>query len=59
MNLRRGVSTPRDLLRDLDELSVLIADELTPSLAAQVDRTRARDMRKAKCCYLVLCFAMT
>src|SRR5262245_13592133 len=30
MNLRHGVSTPGDLLRDLDESSVLIADELTP-----------------------------
>src|SRR3989475_6401016 len=37
MNLRHGVATPRDLLRELDESSVLIADELTPSLAAQVD----------------------
>jgi phosphoenolpyruvate-protein phosphotransferase (PTS system enzyme I) len=42
MNLRRGVSSPRDLLRDLDESSVLIADELTPSLAAQVDWTKVR-----------------
>jgi phosphotransferase system enzyme I (PtsI) len=42
MNLRQGVSTPRDLLRELDESSVLIADELTPSLAAQVDWTRVR-----------------
>src|SRR5262245_11618001 len=42
MNLRKGVSTPRDLLRQLDEASVLIADELTPSLAAQVDWTRVR-----------------
>ncbi len=42
MNLRHGVSTPRDLLRDLDESSVLIADELTPSLAAQVDWSRVR-----------------
>jgi phosphotransferase system enzyme I (PtsI) len=42
MNLRRGVATPRDLLRELDEASVLIADELTPSLAAQVDWTRVR-----------------
>ena len=41
MNLR-GVSTPRDLLRELDESSVLIADELTPSLAAQVDWTKVR-----------------
>src|SRR5437870_10738482 len=42
MNLRRGVSTPRDLLRELDEASILIADELTPSLAAQVDWTKVR-----------------
>jgi phosphotransferase system enzyme I (PtsI) len=42
MNLRHDVSTPRDLLRDLDESSVLIADELTPSLAAQVDWSRVR-----------------
>ena len=35
-------STPRDLLRELDESSVLIADELTPSLAAQVDWTKVR-----------------
>src|SRR5438477_12112261 len=42
MNLRKGVSTPRDLLRELDEASVLIADELTPSLAAQVDWTNVR-----------------
>jgi phosphotransferase system enzyme I (PtsI) len=31
-NLRREAATPRELLRELDELSVLIADELTPSL---------------------------
>jgi phosphotransferase system enzyme I (PtsI) len=42
LNLRQGVSTPRDLLRELDEASVLIADELTPSLAAQVDWTKVR-----------------
>jgi phosphoenolpyruvate-protein phosphotransferase (PTS system enzyme I) len=42
MNLRQGVATPRDLLREIDEASVLIADELTPSLAAQVDWTRVR-----------------
>ncbi len=42
MNLRRDVSTPRDLLRELDESSVLVADELTPSLAAQVDWTKVR-----------------
>ena len=42
MNLRQGLETPRDLLRELDESSVLIADELTPSLAAQVDWNRVR-----------------
>jgi phosphotransferase system enzyme I (PtsI) len=42
MNLRQGVAAPRDLLRDLDESSVLIADELTPSVAAQVDWTKVR-----------------
>src|ERR1700730_5300755 len=42
MNLRKGVSTPRDLLRELDEASIIIADELTPSLAAQVDWTKVR-----------------
>lgn len=42
MNLREGVATPRDLLREIDEASVLIADELTPSLAAQVDWTKVR-----------------
>ena len=42
MNLRQGLESPRDLLRELDESSVLIADELTPSLAAQVDWTKVR-----------------
>ena len=42
MNLRTHVATPRDLLRELDESSVLVADELTPSLAAQVDWTKVR-----------------
>jgi phosphotransferase system enzyme I (PtsI) len=42
MNLRRGASTPRDLLRELDEASVLVADELPPSIAAQVDWTKVR-----------------
>ncbi len=42
MNLRKGGATPRDLLRELDESSVLIADELTPSIAAQVDWTKVR-----------------
>ena len=42
MNLRKGVTTARDLLSALDESSVLIADELTPSIAAQVDWTKVR-----------------
>jgi phosphotransferase system enzyme I (PtsI) len=42
MNLLQGAATPRDLLRDLDESSVIIADELTPSLVAQVDWTKVR-----------------
>lgn len=42
MNLREGVTTPRDLLEAIEEASVLIADELTPSLAAQVDWTKVR-----------------
>lgn len=42
MNLRQDVTTPRDLLSALEEASVLIADELTPSLAAQVDWTKVR-----------------
>jgi phosphotransferase system enzyme I (PtsI) len=42
MNLRRGASTTRDLLQELDEASVLIADELPPSIAAQVDWTKVR-----------------
>jgi len=42
MNLRRDLTTARDLLRELDESSVLVADELTPSLAAQVDWTKVR-----------------
>jgi len=42
MNLRQGVSSARELLREIDEASVIIADELTPSLAAQVDWSRVR-----------------
>lgn len=42
MNLREGVSTPRELLQAIEEASVLVADELTPSLAAQVDWTKVR-----------------
>ncbi len=41
MNLRRGASS-HDLLQELDEASVLVADELPPSIAAQVDWTKVR-----------------
>ncbi len=37
MNLGYGRGAGRELFRDVDEGSVLIADELTPSMAAQVD----------------------
>jgi phosphotransferase system enzyme I (PtsI) len=40
LNLQQG--SAHDVLRELDESSVLIADELTPSLAAQVDWTKVR-----------------
>jgi phosphotransferase system enzyme I (PtsI) len=40
MNLRHGARGPRDLLRELDGPSILIADELTASLAAQLDWNR-------------------
>ena len=40
MNLRHGARGARDLLSELDGPSVLIADELTASLAAQLDWTR-------------------
>ena len=42
MNLRLGAATPLELLNQLDDGSVLVADELTPSLAAQVDWARVR-----------------
>jgi phosphotransferase system enzyme I (PtsI) len=42
VNLRREGSAARDFLRDVAEGSVLIADELTPSLAAQMDWTHVR-----------------
>jgi phosphotransferase system enzyme I (PtsI) len=42
MNLRRGAVGPRELLRDLDGPSVLVADELTASLAAQLDWSRVQ-----------------
>jgi phosphotransferase system enzyme I (PtsI) len=37
MNLRHGQEQRADLFRDIDASSVLVADELTPSMAAQVD----------------------
>ena len=40
MNLRHGARGARDLLSELDGPSVLIADELTASFAAQLDWTR-------------------
>ena len=42
MNLHPGAATPRDLLREIEDGSVLVADELTPSLAAQVDWSKVR-----------------
>ncbi len=40
MNLGHGRSAGRDLFRDVEEGSLLVADELTPSMAAQVDWTK-------------------
>lgn len=42
MNLRDGKGGARDLLQELDAPCVLIADELTPSVVAQLDWTRIR-----------------
>ena len=42
MNLRHGARGPRDLLSEIDGPSVLVADELTASLAAQMDWTRVQ-----------------
>jgi phosphotransferase system enzyme I (PtsI) len=42
MNLRHGASGPRELLSQLDGPSVLIADELTASVAAQLDWSRVQ-----------------
>jgi phosphoenolpyruvate-protein phosphotransferase (PTS system enzyme I) len=42
MNMRGEMGGSRDLLHDLDTPSVLIADELTPSVVAQIDWTRIR-----------------
>jgi phosphotransferase system enzyme I (PtsI) len=40
MNLRDGKGSARDLLQDLDAPCVLVADELTPSVVAQLDWKR-------------------
>jgi phosphotransferase system enzyme I (PtsI) len=40
LNLREEKGGPRDRLQDLDTPCVLIADELTPSVVAQLDWTR-------------------
>jgi phosphotransferase system enzyme I (PtsI) len=42
MNLRDPSTSPRELLQEIEESSVLIADELTPSLAAQIDWRKVR-----------------
>ena len=42
MNMRGEKGGARDLLKDLDTPCVLIADELTPSVVAQLDWTRIR-----------------
>src|SRR5688572_21649571 len=42
MNLRDEKGSTRDLLQDLETPCVLIADELTPSVVAQLDWTRIR-----------------
>ena len=42
LNLRHGAHGPRELLSQLDGPSVLIADELTASVAAQLDWSRVQ-----------------
>lgn len=42
MNLRQGRSSVRDVLAGLDDESILVADELPASVAAQVDWGRVR-----------------
>jgi len=42
MNLRQGAVTPWTLLQEVGDATVLVADELTPSVAAQVDWTKVR-----------------
>jgi phosphotransferase system enzyme I (PtsI) len=42
MNLRHGAKGPRELLSQIDGPSILIADELTASVAAQLDWSRVQ-----------------
>ncbi len=42
MNLRQGSVAAHTLLRDIEGPFVLVADELSPSMAAQIDWTRVR-----------------
>jgi phosphotransferase system enzyme I (PtsI) len=42
MNLRHGARGPRELLSQIDGPSILIADELTASIAAQLDWSRVQ-----------------
>ncbi len=42
MNLRHGATGPRELLSQIDGPAVLIADELTASVAAQLDWSRVQ-----------------
>src|SRR4051812_14042214 len=42
MNLRQGSVAAHALLRQIEGLFVLVADELSPSMAAQIDWTRVR-----------------
>ena len=42
MNLRQGTAGLEELLKDFDEPCVLLADELTPSVAAQLDWSHIR-----------------
>jgi phosphoenolpyruvate-protein phosphotransferase (PTS system enzyme I) len=44
MNLGRRAGTGHKLLRELDEPIILVADELTLSMAAQIDRTKVRGL---------------
>jgi phosphotransferase system enzyme I (PtsI) len=43
-NLRKEGGTARDLLGEVDDASILVADELTPSLAGQIDWNRIKGL---------------